>query len=105
VRDAFGRLAPGSILNPSGIGGSSKNVLSHQFLEDLREIWNEGGREALRKVMKKDPRSIILVVAGLVPKEMIVDETQRIYIIRDTPLTAEEWHAKHAGAVPIPDLN
>ena len=29
-------------------------------------------------------------------------ETQRIYIIRDTPLTPEEWQKEHAGDVPLP---
>jgi hypothetical protein len=35
----------------------------------------------------------------MVPKGLQVDSTRRIYRMRDTPYTTEEWAAKHGATV------
>jgi hypothetical protein len=99
-------LLPGSSINPAGKSLGTKNRIATAFLEDFHGEWKEGGREAIAKLRKKDPRSFVYAALALVPKEMIIDETQRVYVMRDTPLTVEEWEIKHAGgSLPIPDVH
>jgi hypothetical protein len=105
-RATNGQLLPGQSLNWEGRGLGVKNHLSRAFLEDLKAIWETHGKKMLERLVKKDPRSLVQVMASLVPKEMVIDETQRVYVMRDTPLTVEEWEIKHAGgSLPIPDVH
>jgi hypothetical protein len=104
-RDAKGRVVEGAVLNPLGRAPGSKDKISQAFLRDFFEVWERLGHQAIEKVAKKDPRSFVYAALALVPREHVVDEVQRIYIIRDTPLTAEEWQEKHAGGAPIKDIN
>lgn len=95
-------IEKGQVLNPLGRPIGSRNKLTEAFLKDLHEIWEEGGIEMLRYLGKNDPRSIVAACVALVPKSIEVDATQRIYQVRETPLTPDEWAAKHSGGVPIP---
>jgi hypothetical protein len=49
----------------------------------------------LDRLARKDPRALAMICASLVPKTPEVDAKRVIYRVRDTPLTAEEWEAKH----------
>ena len=50
-------------------------------------------------------RSFVYAALALVPKQHVVDEPQRVYILRDRPLTVEEWQEEFAGGEPIKDIN
>jgi hypothetical protein len=89
---------PGNVL---GRNAGSKNAISHAFLKDLQALWEDQGPAILKRVAKRNPEALIRVMASLVPKEMAVDETQRVYIIRDEPLSAEEWQ-KEFSDEPMP---
>lgn len=90
--------------NPGGPGrpAGSRDKLTQAFLRDLQAIWDEGGIEMLRRLEKTDPRSVVAACVALVPKSVEVDSTRRVYRMRETPLTPDEWQAKHSGGVPIP---
>jgi hypothetical protein len=72
-------------------------------LRDFQEAWQQHGREAVERLAKRDSRSFVYAALALVPKEMISEEPRRVYIIRDTPLSVQEWAEKHCGNVPIPE--
>ena len=102
-RNAKGQFVEGAVGNPLGRNAGSKNAISHAFLTDLQALWEEQGPAILKRVAKKNPQAILAAMVALVPKGEAVDEAQRVYIIRDTPLTPEEWQQKHAGGAPLPE--
>jgi len=66
-------------------------------------LWEDEGPAILKRVAKKNPQAILAAMVALVPKGQVVDEAQRVYVISDRPLTAEEWSLKHCGGLPIPE--
>ena len=102
-RDGKGRVLEGAVLNPAGRTAGSKDRITRAFLTDLQALWEDQGPAILKRVAKKSPQSILAAMVALVPKGRVVDETQRVYIISDRPLTPEEWNLKHAGGLPIPE--
>lgn len=71
-RDRKGRFVTGSNGGPGRKLGS-RNLLSTQFLDDLRTVWDESGIEALRRCATEEPVQFVRVVAGLLPKDVHVD--------------------------------
>jgi hypothetical protein len=74
-------------------------------LADLHALWGDQGSAILKRIAKKSPQSILAAMVALVPKTQDVDNIQRVYVMRDTPLTPEEWQEVHAGGAPIKDIN
>src|SRR5262249_54885607 len=50
----------------------ARDRLSASFLEALAETFEEGGKEAVRKVRDEDPSTYVRVFASLLPKEVEV---------------------------------
>jgi hypothetical protein len=64
-----GRFLPGN----SGFGGRPKgarNKLGEAFVEDLRDAWETHGADALNRVARDDPATLLKVVASLMPKDL-----------------------------------
>jgi len=64
-----GRFLPGN----SGNGGrkpGSRNKLGEAFVEDLRDCWQQHGAEALQRVARDDPATLLKVIASLLPKDL-----------------------------------
>jgi hypothetical protein len=71
-RDHKGRFLPGN----GGNGGrrpGARNKLGEQFLEDLRESWNECGPRALARCAEDDPAGYCRIVASLMPKDVDIN--------------------------------
>jgi hypothetical protein len=102
LRDAKGRVLEGAVLNPRGRTPGSKDRITQAFLTDLQALWEDHGPAILKRIAKKNPQAILAAMVALVPKAQVVDETRRIYRMRDTPLSPEEWKQKHAAGVPLP---
>ena len=54
----------------SGRPKGAKNKLAKAYLNDLHEIYLDGGKEALRKVKEERPEGFISLVARLLPKDL-----------------------------------
>ena len=74
-RDEFGRLLPGSKLNPNGRPKGSKNKLAHSFFDDCYTVWQERGLAALKEMSEMDPASFARLVGSQMPKELDIDAT------------------------------
>jgi len=48
----------------------AKNKLAKAYLKDLHEIYLDGGKEALKQVMKERPDGFLSLVARLLPKDL-----------------------------------
>lgn len=68
-RSDSGRFAPGNPGRPKG----SRNKLQEDFLRDLYEDWNTGGKEALAVMRAEKPNEYVRVVAGLLPAKVEVE--------------------------------
>jgi Family of unknown function (DUF5681) len=70
----IGRPFPrGASGNPAGRPKGARSKLGEQFLQDLATTWKEHGDGALRRCAQEDPAQFCRIVAGLLPKEAVLD--------------------------------
>lgn len=95
--------------NPGGPGRplGSKNRLSEYFLHELADHFEKHGREAIDRVYIDRPGEYLRIIAGLIPKEMLLEvaaEEKANWVINAQPqLSVEEWLLKHGLDSPIED--
>ena len=65
----------------------SRNKLNAQFLDDLREIWEQHGKSALKTVALEQPAALVKVMASILPKEFEISEF-RLQDLSDEQLEA-----------------
>ena len=86
---------PGGPGRPKG----SKNKLSEHFLHALAEDFKKNGVEAIERVCKDSPGEYLRIIAGLIPKEFLLDVTKEeteTWVINAQPqLSVEEWVKQH----------
>jgi hypothetical protein len=90
--------------NPGGPGRpkGSKNKLSESFLQALTENFAEHGKEAIDHVCKSSPGEYLRIIAGLMPKEFMLEVSQEEnvkWVINASPMSIEEWQAEHGITV------
>lgn len=73
---------PGQSGNPKGRPKGSRNKLSEAFLSDAMDAWTENGKAALKEMATDKPADFAKMIAGLVPKEMDVDVSGGLTIVR-----------------------
>ena len=69
------QFKPGQSGNPAGRPPGSKNKLSEDFLAELHVVFQESGGEAIRKMCAENPAEFVRVLAGLVPRELLLEVT------------------------------
>jgi hypothetical protein len=66
---------------PKGVSGNpggkprSRKALEKEFIDDLLESWRKAGKSAIERLIAKRPGDYVRVVAGLVPKQIDVNDT------------------------------
>lgn len=60
----------GNNANPSGRPKGSRNKLEEAFVASLCEAFEEGGAQAIKTVMTKDPVAFLNVIAKVLPKQV-----------------------------------
>lgn len=63
---------PGQSGNPNGRPKGSRNKLGEQFLSDLQNLWEEKGMETLEVAREEKPMEFAKMIAGILPKELLV---------------------------------
>lgn len=69
------RFKPGQSGNPAGRQKGSRNKLADDFVKDLANDWEKNGVEAIQAMRAVDPSGYVKVVAGLLPKQVEINET------------------------------
>ena len=83
----------------------SKNKLSERFLHALAEDFEKHGTDAIERVCEQSPGEYLRIIAGLIPKEFLLDitkEENETWVINQSPkrITVEEWAKKHGLDMP-----
>ena len=68
------QFKPGHVANPSGRPKGSRNKFSENFVSTLCQLFDEGGEEAMRRMMKDEPAKFIQACTQLIPKQVEVGE-------------------------------
>ena len=86
------QFKPGHAGRPKG----AKNKLAKTYLKDLYEIYLEGGKEALKRVMEERPDVYLKLVAQLLPRDLDIkhsgDITVQVVNYSDDELVPVEKH-------------
>ena len=95
--------------NPGGPGRplGSKNRLSEYFLHELADHFERYGREAIERVFEDRPAEYLRIIASLIPKELILEQTQEEtirWVVSASPktLTVPQWREQHG--IDSPEL-
>ena len=73
---------PGQSGNPNGRPRGSRNKLAENFFRDLCESWEVFGKPALTTAAFLHPLEYAKVVAGLMPKEALVQAAVDVHLER-----------------------
>jgi hypothetical protein len=65
---------PGQSGNPAGRPRGSRNRLAEDFLADTYQQWQQHGSTALETMAKAEPARFCQMVAGLLPKESVLQD-------------------------------
>lgn len=84
VFDEKHRFAPGNKSGGRAIG--VRNKLGDRFLQDLQSDWEEHGQETIRKARERNPNDYLKVVAGLLPKHVLL-QSENIGDMSDSELS------------------
>jgi hypothetical protein len=60
--------------NPAGRPTGSHNRLAEVFVQDLYEHGREHGMAAIERMCEQDPSGYVRMVAGVIPKELLMKE-------------------------------
>ena len=95
--------------NPGGPGRplGSKNKLSEYFLHELADHFEKYGKEAIERVYEDRPGEYLRIIATLIPKELILEQTQEETIrwvinASSKALTEQQWRESHG--IDSPEL-
>ena len=77
-RDKLGRFQTGNIGGPGRPRGS-RNMLGEAFIADVHADWTKYGGEVLTQVRTSNPGAYLRVVASIIPKDVIVQQTPSEY--------------------------
>jgi hypothetical protein len=65
------RFKPGVSGNLSGRPRGSRNRIAGRFLDDVTEVWEAHGKEALITAIKREPMQFSKMVAGILPTQIV----------------------------------
>lgn len=88
-KDERGRFLPGNSLG--GRPKGSRQKLATQYTDDVYALWQEGGKEVLRKLMRDKPAVFARLVSELVPRNVNIDVEHHsiMHEVRDHALAIE----------------
>ncbi len=64
---------PGQSGNPGGKPVNARNQITRKFLEVLAADFEENGKKAIVQARESDPMGYVRAVAGLLPKEFVIE--------------------------------
>jgi hypothetical protein len=87
-------------IHRTGRPKGSKNRLSEYFLFELADHFEKYGREAIERICEDSPGEYLRIIASLIPKELILEQTQEetvrwVINASSKALTEAQWRQMH----------
>src|SRR5262245_52831463 len=91
---------PGRSGNPAGapVGSRHRQQLNGEFIAALLRDFRQGGAKAIERVRRLHPAAYMKICALLVPREMKIEQTNRITGLSDEQLDAMISHLEESIA-------
>src|SRR4051794_35926141 len=86
ARTSRGQFRPGVSGNASGNVHRSRHSLNADTIREMHAAFQQGGREAIDKVMKQQPAVFLKLLVLLVPREMRVEHSSGVKGMTDEQL-------------------
>lgn len=64
----------GEVRNPNGRPKGSRTKFSEAFCQDMLDVWQKEGKQAIQDVRQSDPSTFLRVAASLIPKQYSLDK-------------------------------
>ena len=64
-----------------------ENLKKSGGVSDMADMWEE--------IISNDPAKAFEILAKFVPREMLMEIEQRVYVIKQEPLNIDEWERTH----------
>src|SRR5262245_1197880 len=84
--------------NPLGNRHHSRHLLNQEFIQALLLHFRQHGKKAIEKVAREQPAAYMKICALLVPREMKIEQTNRITGLSDEQLDAMISHLEESIA-------
>jgi hypothetical protein len=84
--------------NSSGNKHHSRHLLNQEFIQALLLHFRNEGKRAIERVAREQPASYVKILALLVPREMKIEQTNRITGLSDEQLDAMIAHLEESIA-------
>src|SRR5262245_5599675 len=84
--------------NPLGNRHHSRHLLNQEFIQTLLLHFRQHGKKAIEKVAREQPAAYMKICALLVPREMKIEQTNRITDLSDEQLDAMISHLEESIA-------
>jgi hypothetical protein len=81
--------------NPNGRPIGSRNKLNEKFILALHDDFAEHGAAVVVKVREERPEIYLKVIASILPQKVEATFLDVQWIVRDRPLSDEEWRRKY----------
>src|SRR5262245_51889863 len=84
--------------NPLGNRHHSRHLLNQEFIQALLLHFRQHGKKAIERVAREHPAAYMKICALLVPREMKIEQTNRITGLSDEQLDAMISHLEESIA-------
>jgi hypothetical protein len=82
---------PGQSGNPAGRPKGAKSKFIEDFWRDLYQTWQEGGVDALKRMMRDMPDKFVTVAAGKIPQEVELTSNTYVIVAPEPCSSTQEW--------------
>jgi hypothetical protein len=82
---------PGQSGNPAGRPKGAKSEFTEQFWRDIRDAWQTGGADCIKRMMRDMPDKFVVVAASKIPQEVETTTTTYVIVAPEASTSTQEW--------------
>jgi hypothetical protein len=82
---------PGQSGNPAGRPKGAKSQFTEDFWRDIRDAWQTGGADCIKRMMRDMPDKFVVVAASKIPQEVETTTTTYVIVAPEASTSTQEW--------------